>query len=93
MGRNARKCTLRYVCLAKIQISLCIRTVWPEFSMADNEDFDQTVRMCNLIWVVVWGTYQTVRSLTLRLKRILRNADRKLVVIGKFGKLNNTQWM
>ena len=68
-----RKRNLRHVRPAKIQISLRIRAVWSESSLgtfwiakvakflhADNEDADQTVRMCRLIWVVVEQTYQKV---------------------------------
>ena len=68
-----RKRKLRHVHPAKIQISLRIRAVWSESSLgtfwiakvakflhADNEDADQTVRMCRLIWVVVEQTYQKV---------------------------------
>ena len=66
---------------AKIQISLRIRTGWPESSLgafswiaeeikflhADNEDSDQTARMRRLIWVFVGRTCQKVRFLTVRL--------------------------
>ena len=65
----------------KIQISLCIRTVWSESSLgvfwivndskflhADNEDSDQTARMRRLIWVFVGCTCQKVGFRTLRLE-------------------------
>ena len=64
----------------RIQISLHICAVWLESSLgafwiardakflhAENEDFDQPVRMRRLIWVCVLRRSQKVRFLTLRL--------------------------
>ena len=64
MSRLMTKPTKWHVCLAKTQISLGIRPVWPESSLcaqlvakdpsflhADSEDSDQTGRMPRLIWV------------------------------------------
>ena len=66
----------RHVRPAKIQISLRIRAVWSESSLgvfwiskdakflhADNEDSDQTARVCRLIWFFVERTCQKVRLL------------------------------
>ena len=77
---NVRKHTFGHMRPVKIQISLRIRAVWPEsllgafwiakgamFSHADNEDFEQTARMCRLIWVFVGRTCQKVRSTMLQL--------------------------
>ena len=61
-------------CPLHLQISLRIRTVWPEPSLAacwitadflhaDNENSDQTVRMRILIWVFVWLIFRKVRLL------------------------------
>ena len=64
MSRYVRKRTFGHVLPAKIQISLCIRSVWSESSLgvfwiakdakffhADNEDSNQTTGMRRMIWV------------------------------------------
>ena len=62
---------------AKTQISLCIRPVWSESSFSawrnfapltfrqnpPSEDFDQTARMCRLIWFVAGRSCPKVRFL------------------------------
>ena len=73
-------CHFGYLRPAKIQISLRIRAVWSESSLAafriakaakflhaHNEDFDQTARTRRLIWVFVGRTCPKVRCLVLRL--------------------------
>ena len=75
-------CQLKYLqmCRVKIQISLHIRAVWSESSLAtfwkandanflhtDNKDSNQTVQMGRLIWVFVRHTCQKVLFLKLQL--------------------------
>ena len=75
---NVRKITFGHVRPAKIQISLRICAGWSESSLGafwiakdakflpvDNEDSDQTVRMCRLIWVLVGRIFQKVLFHTL----------------------------
>ena len=60
---NDRKHIFGHVCLTKIQINLCIHTVWSGYSLGafcvakdakflhvGNEDSDQTKHICRLIW-------------------------------------------
>ena len=76
---KCRKMYLRYVRPAKIQIRLRFRAVWSESSLGvfwitkdvksllvDNEDTDQTARVCRLIPVFVGRTYQKVCFPSLR---------------------------
>ena len=83
-GHNVRKCTFGHVRPVMIQISLRIRAVWSESSLAvvwiakdakflhaDNEDSD---RIRRLIWVFVEHTCKKVRFLTLRLLKFLKKS-------------------
>ena len=78
-SRNVRKRTFRHVHPVKIQIRLCIRAAWSEFSLSssgiarhanclypDNDGTDQTVRMRRMI-SFLWSTCQNVRFLKLQL--------------------------
>ena len=79
LSHNVRKCTFGHVRPAKIQISLRIRAGWSESSLgaiwiakdakflhADNEDSDQTARMCRSIWIFSGVHMHKIRFLTYR---------------------------
>ena len=79
INRDVRKRISVDVLSGKIQISLRIRAVWSEpslaafrivsvakFLQADNEDSDQTARERRLIRVNVWRPCQKVRFLELQ---------------------------
>ena len=87
MSRRIRKRTFGHVRPAKIQISLCIRTVWLEshvgifwitkdamFLQADNENSDETSWVRRIIWVCVGRTCQKVHFLTMWLKYLRHTA-------------------
>ena len=69
MSHNKRKCTFWHVLPTKIQISLCIPTVWSASSLSAwrnfaslaiqnvlSEDSDQTVWVHRLIWIFTGST-------------------------------------
>ena len=84
MSRHVRKHTYGHVRPAKIQISLRIHALRPDFALdafwiaidakfldADNEDTNQTARMRSLICVFVRSTYPRLRFMSLKLKKML----------------------